>query len=241
MPASLVILLGGFGIGLLGSLHCIGMCGPIALAIPIGGKVGMSRWTNIIAYNIGRATTYSLLGAMMGIVGHSFSLFGWQQIISVASGIFIILLLIKSKWSGYTIPFLDKIFFSTIKKAMQSFLSPGTGISGRFLLGMLNGLLPCGLVYIALASALSLSSMTLSAMYMFLFGIGTLPAMFSISFFQQPVLSFLKGKGKYIINTFVLFMAVLLIVRGLGLGIPYISPKINVSQEQTSVDCCHKK
>ncbi len=240
MPLPLIAILGGLSVGILGSLHCVGMCGPIALAIPLHGYVGIQRYITIFAYNIGRAVTYAILGAMMGMIGASMSFFGWQQKISVISGIIILLLLIKSQWSNYSIPILDT-FFSKVKLYMQRFLNPNMGWGGRFALGMLNGLLPCGLVYIALASALAMTSVPQSSIYMFFFGVGTIPAMFSISFFQKPVLAFLRGNGKYIVNIFVMVMAVMLILRGLGLGIPYLSPKLDVSQENTTVDCCHKK
>lgn len=232
-------ILGGLSVGILGSMHCIGMCGPIALAIPLHSKEGYSRLINILAYNIGRAFTYATLGAVIGLLGESIAFFGWQQKISIVSGLLILILLIKNKWSNFSISFLDK-FLAKVKASMQIFLSPSTGIGGRFLLGMLNGLLPCGLVYVALTSAIAFTSVTQSSLYMFFFGLGTIPAMFSISFFQRPVMKFLKGKGRYVVNTFVFLMALLLIVRGLGLGIPYLSPKINVSTSHTTVDCCHK-
>jgi sulfite exporter TauE/SafE len=232
-------IVAAISLGLLGSFHCIGMCGPIALALPVHNGSATRRALAVLLYNSGRIVTYSILGLLFGLIGKGFAIFGLQQFLSVALGVIILLSVIVpqrllTKWN-----FTKNIFVWLGQvKAGLSYLFSRRNLSSLFLIGILNGLLPCGLVYMALAAALGISDPVHSAMFMALFGLGTVPVMLSLSWFSDLInLKFRNGIRKsmpYVIS----IMAVLMILRGLNLGIPYLSPSYHVNDN--SVSCCEK-
>lgn len=209
-------------IGFFGSFHCIGMCGPIALALPGSDS---SKWNLIIGrilYNLGRVVTYSLLGALFGIVGHSIALAGFQQVLSVTLGLLVIAaVFIKSRY--YTI--LQKKFrlerlFDRLKTLISAKFKK-QGMSTLFTIGILNGLLPCGFVYVGLAGSLTTGTIWGGSIFMALFGVGTFPAMMAMSLAPGFMsISFRRHINKAIPVLAVLFGAYL-IYRGLfmdGMG-----------------------
>lgn len=218
--------------GLAGSLHCAGMCGPIALVI--AGREGENKVGGILLYNLGRVTTYVVLGSVSGLVGHSVVWFTGQQWLSVIAGC-IILLSVALVY--YRIGFLSRISeellrrLRTVLGSVMKSRRPGT----LLYLGMLNGLLPCGLVYAALGGAAATGSFAYGALFMSLFGIATVPVLFTISILGAKIpQNYYKRLVKLVPITIAL-MALLLIVRGMGLGIPYLSPAIKSGE----VACCH--
>jgi sulfite exporter TauE/SafE len=225
-----------FTLGLLGSFHCIGMCGPIALALPVGGNSLAERVAAAFSYNSGRVLTYSLFGVLFGIIGKTFALAGWQQVFSITIGVLIVLsiLLPGVLSSGTKITGFAYGFTSRIKSGMKDFFQQRT-FSSFFFIGMLNGLLPCGLVYLAVAGASATSGPAEGATYMALFGAGTLPVMLSVivagNFISVNIRNHIRKAMPYVI----LLIGVLFILRGLNLDIPYISPKIS----KTQVHSCH--
>jgi sulfite exporter TauE/SafE len=228
-----ILFLTALTLGMIGSFHCIGMCGPLALSIPLKSDSDWVRFSGSFLYNIGRITTYSLLGVAFGFAGKSFSIFGFQQRLSIIMGIIILLFLFIPKrqvaamgkhfqWPAYneTIrALLGQLFF---KKANWSL----------YTIGVLNGLLPCGLIYIAIAGATASADPCLSACVMASFGLGTLPVMWSVSFFGNYVGLELRKKLRRIYPIMMALTACLLIIRGMGLGIPYISPSLKYNLKE---------
>ena len=218
------LFLGAFIIGALGSIHCVGMCGPLALSLPLVNKGKNSKFVSILLYNTGRVVTYSFFGLLFGIIGRTFALFGFQQWLSIILGVIIILFLLLPKTSQVfekTNIFVH--FFYKVRTRLSN-LFKRRNYKSVFFIGLLNGLLPCGLVYIAVAGAIATASLLYSTLFMAFFGLGTFPMMLSVSFFG----SFIDVKARQKIRAaypYLMFiMACLLIIRGLGLGIPYVSP-----------------
>ncbi len=240
------MLWAAISLGLLGSLHCVGMCGPIALSLPVQGKSQSSRFVSILIYNAGRIITYSALGALFGLVGQGFAIFGLQQILSIVLGVIILLSVLLPGDLFAQFSFTSKFYqlFSKIKVSLGNMFQ-NRSTKALFYIGLLNGLLPCGLIYMAITGALASGSVINGALFMALFGLGTVPAMFSVAWFSNLIsVKFRLGITKampYVVSV----MAVLLILRGMNLGIPYISPKMDEQchTEVTTapkVECCHK-
>jgi sulfite exporter TauE/SafE len=198
------------------------MCGPIALALPVAGSSHESRFTATLLYNLGRIVTYSFLGVIAGLAGSSLLFLGIGRWLSVLIGILIILFIAIPKNKIPQHNFLA-IGMMKLRQTLSKLLSQQKR-KQTFYIGLLNGLLPCGLIYIALAGAVSTASVLHSSLFMATFGLGTLPFMWALSFFGMHInMNFRMGIKK--IYPYLLFgMAVLLILRGLGLGIPMISP-----------------
>ncbi|MDX5477858.1 sulfite exporter TauE/SafE family protein [Fontibacter flavus] len=212
-----------FLLGFLGSFHCLGMCGPIALAV--SSKDNSPFLKNKIIYNLGRTLTYSALGGLIGFVGFSFSLTGIQQWISIVMGAIILLMAFFYKRSERWIA--SSGLFGAVYKLKSSlgyFLKKG-GTSAFFASGLLNGLLPCGMVYIALIASLALQSPLQGALYMFFFGLGTIPMLVVVMISGKLISLSLRTKLTKALPYVAMFIGILFIVRGLGLGIHYISPK----------------
>jgi sulfite exporter TauE/SafE len=227
--------------GLLGSFHCVGMCGPIAFMLPVDRKNPVKRAFQLMSYHAGRILTYSVLGLVFGIVGKSFNLFGIQQQLSIIIGVLmIVVILIPTKiFNKYN---FSRPLYKAVGKVKSSMgialkkKDPGT----FFTIGYLNGLLPCGLVYMAIFGALASGGAWEGGLYMAVFGLGTIPLMTTAIYLGN----FLKGKAKQrivkMIPVFVVIVGVLFIVRGLGLGIPYVSPSKMVSVEKVAAQhSCH--
>ena len=145
-----------FIFGLAGSVHCIGMCGPIVLALPIGQSSRLSFIISRLLYNLGRTITYSLMGLGAGWIGQVIVLSGYQNILSVSMGILILLILfLPTKTAAKLLPF--SFFHNTIERVKRFWgrLLQNSSYTSLFVIGLLNGFLPCGFVYIALAGATS--------------------------------------------------------------------------------------
>jgi len=223
--------------GGIGTMHCIGMCGPLALSLPVVNSSNTSRFFSTFLYNIGRVITYAVLGAFVGIAGSGFALFGYQQLLSVIIGVLIILFLVlpKRKFAKRNIIL---VFFEKIRSRLGN-LFYRKNYRSVFFIGLLNGLLPCGLVYMAIAGAISTASVVKSSLFMAAFGLGTLPVMWSLAFFGGYINLKVRNNIKKLYPYIMFIMAVLLIVRGLGLGIPYVSPAPASQQHATqqTIEC----
>lgn len=168
-------------LGFFGSFHCAGMCGPIAMALPNPDQPMTSLIFSRLLYNVGRVTTYSIFGALAGLFGHSLTINGWQSDISILSGIIIILFVLFNTQAVQTkINHRIYKFTALLKKALGSFMQKKSFISLYFI-GILNGFLPCGFVYLALAGAASSHGVLEGMSYMALFGLGTIPIMLVMS------------------------------------------------------------
>lgn len=230
--------------GLAGSLHCAGMCGPLALALPGKGALRQLLWGRIL-YNLGRAVTYGLMGLVVGLLGFGLAATPVQQYLSILSGVVILLMLVFSRAiEGAQGGMLARLSF-WVRQRLGKLLGSQPGAVGQFAIGLVNGLLPCGLVYAALAGAGGTGSPWGGALFMVIFGLGTLPMMLAISLVGKRLLAF-KG-ARRIIRWATVAVALLLIVRGLNLGIPYISPAFQLATETQAAavkcggSCCELK
>ncbi|MCC5849864.1 MAG: sulfite exporter TauE/SafE family protein [Verrucomicrobia bacterium] len=212
-----------FVLGLGGSLHCLGMCGPLALALPAGREASrLRRAMARLVYNLGRTVTYAIMGLFAGSLGHILHLGGVQRWVSIVLGVLLISTLLFS--SEHMPRWVFNTFYRPVQRGLGKLLKR-EGMGGFFQIGLLNGLLPCGLVYAALAMASVQQGPLQGAGFMALFGLGTVPMMFAISMGGltlrsprfQPVL-------QYLLPALTLIAGIFLILRGLSLGIPYLSP-----------------
>lgn len=240
-------LIAALSLGLLGSFHCVGMCGPIALALPVQNLSRADKFFSVLLYNLGRAFTYALFGLLFGLLGQGLFMGGFQQLVSVMLGTLILISVLYSYFfhKGLFQWHALNAFVLHMKNSFGALFRQRSA-GAMFLIGLLNGLLPCGLVYVAIAGAIASGHYAYGAAFMFVFGLGTLPMMLSLSLFGQ----FLQVKYRNLVRrsvpVFVSLMAVLMILRGLNLGIPYISPKIeavqNANEEMLrTMDCCAKE
>ena len=214
-----------FTIGIIGSLHCLGMCGPIAMAVPYQAR---SRWLtglNILQYHLGRVITYAILGGLIGLLGRGIFLAGMQKSFSIGAGVILLIMAIFSlKMSSnlVSIPIINRVFF-WVKSAMGKLLRNKSATS-ILLIGMLNGLLPCGLVYMAIAGAIGTGSVSMGTLYMILFGLGTIPMLLGISLAGNLLSLAVRKRINKLIPIMVILVGIFFILRGLSLGIPYLSP-----------------
>ncbi|MCX6268608.1 MAG: sulfite exporter TauE/SafE family protein [Bacteroidetes bacterium] len=231
-------------IGLLGSFHCMGMCGPIALSLPLKERSWGTRIISGVLYNLGRVLTYVFLGLIFGLMGLGIHIWGIQQWVSIGVGALMILsvafpiLFHGSKLTGG----IDNLF-SGFKKYFGRFFGFRTYLS-IWIIGLLNGLLPCGLVYIALAGALVSSSPFNGALYMMIFGLGTIPALLALSMLGNVISMAFRRRMQQLIPFMIILIGILFVLRGMNLGIPYLSPKMDQTQKQKTEQlqkpkCCH--
>ena len=224
--------------GLLGSFHCVGMCGPIAFMLPIDRKNQTKGVFQILSYHLGRLLTYSLIGLLFGLLGKGFYFFGFQQQLSIIVGVSMILIILFPKFFS-KVNFsknINKIIFK-VKNALGKELKK-KGNDTFFTIGFLNGFLPCGLVYMAVFGALATTNALSGSLYMFLFGLGTIPLMTAVVFLGNFTKGTFRKKIQKTIPVLVVFIGILFVLRGLGLGIPFISPKPIVDLV-TTVKSCH--
>jgi sulfite exporter TauE/SafE len=217
-------ILGGLVLGLFTGFHCVGMCGPIALVLPLNNKTWGTRVFSALLYNLGRTVTYALLGLLFGIIGAGFSMAGFQKWISIFMGIFMISTVVfpqinNALYRGTG----NSKFISAVKKELSKYFQQAS-YKPLFITGLLNGLLPCGMVYMALAGAIALGSVQASVLFMILFGLGTIPMMFLMSMLGNFASIKLKHAINKIIPVVVVIVGLLFVLRGLELGIKFISP-----------------
>ena len=219
--------LAGFGIGILGSLHCVGMCGPLALSLPVVQGRGMRfAGIKILLYNIGRVMSYTAIGLGMGIIGFSFALYNLQRWLSIGSGLIILGIAVMQFRQVRHIVLLEGLYEGVSRKI--SGLLSGKESPGKYLsLGIANGFLPCGLVYVALVTALSTGRYFSSAAVMMGFGVGTVPLMWALMFLGRRLPAGVGRIFQRSVPYVLLVLGLLLIMRGMNLGIPFISPEIN--------------
>jgi uncharacterized protein len=227
-------------LGFLGSMHCVGMCGPIALALPVVENTRFSRISGIVLYNLGRATTYGMLGMFFGLLGKSFVIAGYQQALSITLGVVILCIVIIPDHYLQAIPG-SGTFFKPIEKVRAELarLFKTRSYGSLFTIGILNGMLPCGLVYTGVAGAIAMADPLRGSLFMMFFGLGTMPAMLGLTIAGQKISMSVRNSFKKVVPVFVSLMAVLLILRGLNLGIPYVSPELSKT-DCTKHHCCHK-
>lgn len=214
-----------FLFGLISSFHCIGMCGPIALMLPVERNHPAKKVTQIITYHLGRLTAYGSIGLIFGLVGKGFFMAGIQQQLSIFIGLLMILIVLVPERIFAQYNFSKPIFRLISKtKAALGRQFKNKSYTSLFTIGLLNGLLPCGMVYVALFGAIAMQDVRLGILYMLLFGLGTIPMMSAVVYVQSFITVSVRNKIQKAIPYVAVCIGVLFILRGLGLGIPYVSP-----------------
>ena len=232
------MLLSALILGFMGSLHCVGMCGPIAFMLPVDRTNNYKKFGQIFIYHFGRLLAYGIIGLIFGLLGKGLSIFGLQQKLSIAIGaLMILVILIPYKtFNKYN---LSKPIYKIISKVKNQLgkelkkKSPDTFLT----IGFLNGFLPCGLVYMALFASIAMGDALQGSLYMVLFGVGTLPLMTAAIYFSNLLKGGVRQKVQRAIPVFVVIIGVLFILRGLGLGIPYVSPAPVTELASSAIEC----
>ena len=222
----IALIISAIGLGFASGFHCIGMCGPIALSLGLTKKQATNYYLQNLTYQFGRIVTYSILGAILGIVGQGFEMAGFQQYLTIGVGILLIIMAVFSfggKDFASKIPFLTSTLLKV--KLKLSKLLQKADYRSRFATGILNGLLPCGMVYMALTASLAAGGIWQSAFFMSLFGLGTLPFMFLVVLLGNLMTTALRIKILKFVPLMMIILGSLFILRGMELGIPYLSPK----------------
>ena len=233
------LILSALVLGLMGSFHCAGMCGPIALSLPLGGNNIYRKIFGGTLYNIGRTITYGIMGAFFGLIGQGFHMVGFQKWVSIVMGSLMILsIFIPSVFqnlnAGKGLPFA-----ASVRKGISKMFAKQS-LSGLFIIGLLNGLLPCGLVYLAIAGAIGTANTFQGVLFMVAFGLGTLPLMLAISLAGNLVTLQLRNRINKIIPYIVVVVGIIFILRGLSLGIPLVSPpekKLDPNFHKGKIEC----
>lgn len=260
-------VISGLVFGLVTSLHCAGMCGPIAIALPLHGESKTAKFLGGLLYNLGRTTTYLILGTAFGLIGQGISTLGFQKWLSIITGILMILTgLFPSLFrfdlgaAGKGIPLLNQI-----KRTLRALFSTRT-FGSLYAIGFMNGFLPCGPLYSAIIISLAAGDLSSSLLFMLMFGLGTIPMLLAITLAGNFLGNRLKKRLSKLLPLLIIFMGILFVLRGLNLGIPYLSPseeklkeKIEKSREahpagseeefqldeiigkSKEADCCKKK
>lgn len=232
------IISSGLIMGAVGSLHCIGMCGPLALALPLQNRSNWSRIGGGALYNFGRVTTYALLGLALGLAGQVFLSGKAQQILSITlgAGILIYLFLpVKFKATTAVATTANRPLMFLRQQLAKLFGSKN--YSSNYLIGVLNGLLPCGLVYLAITSSFLAGTAVKGSLFMASFGLGTFPAMLAVVYFGQYMTSQFRFRLRKAVPVFLFLMGTLLILRGMNLGIPFVSPVLPDAANATAISC----
>ncbi len=230
----------GFTLGILGGFHCIGMCGPLIITIPF--QVLSSKTKKIVAYILygsGKTLAYMNLGLLVGLVGGQARQIHAQRYVSIIAGLLLLLtalLPIVFKRINFQPAFMTRFTNWVNKNIALQFKNQKLYSFG--IIGFLNGLLPCGLVYVAIAASVSASCTAHSVILMLFFGIATMLSLtvFSLVFQLLPIN--IRGKLRKLFPYLIIGTALLLILRGMQLGIPYLSPIFDSSASECGHSCC---
>lgn len=228
-----------FLMGLTGSLHCAGMCGPIVWVMPFQHLHGFKKTAAIFLYHFGRTTVYVLLGLIL------FSFRGlfhpeWQRYISIVLGALLLIIGTLAFLPGQALK-LKIPWAEQIKMLLGRFIGR-PGMSTFFVTGVLNGLLPCGMVYMALAASVTAGNPWEVTALLYSFGVGTAPMLIAITLLKTKLSGSLFQQLKRSVPVMMFIFGSLFVLRGMNLGIPYLSPRIEIAEHGTVTStCCHRK
>lgn len=225
-------------LGIISSLHCVGMCGPIAMMLPVDRTNPSRKALQILVYHLGRLTAYGLLGLVFGLLGRGFYLAGMQQHLSITVGVLMIVVAVVPEKVLARYNFSKPVY--KVIAAIKSHLGQQfkrKSVDALFTIGLLNGFLPCGMVYAALFGALAMPNLMSSMSYMFLYGIGTVPLLSAVVYASQWISMPVRQRIQKLIPVVAVCIGLLFIVRGLGLGIPYVSPSTMNLYVQAQANC----
>lgn len=231
-PAAMIL-------GAAGSAHCAGMCGPIALAVPSMGNSRRARLASTALLNAGRLMTYALLGALFGLFGKGLLLAGLQRTVSVTTGSLLLLAVIAPRPLARVRPDLPLLNVVGRLRGMLARALHRTAPEALLLTGVLNGLLPCGMVYTAAIGAASTTGPASGALFMVLFGAGTLPALVLLRSSRAMLSPAVRTRLRRSSPAIMTLMGVLLIARGLQLNVPFVSPAAPSIPDATSSCSLH--
>lgn len=219
------LFISAFSIGLLSSIHCVGMCGPLALALPLDRTSIHKTYLGIFIYHFGKTLAYITLGIIIGFFGKHLPLAFSQQRLSVFAGIFIIIFALYPLLFKKSNIIQSKVFMfmQPIQKALAKRIKTQR-TSTLFSIGVLNGFLPCAMVYMALVGALTTGQMIDSVLFMLIFALGTLPAMMGLQILGASIGQKLRHKIQVYLPYMMVLIGLFFILRGMGLGIEFISP-----------------
>jgi uncharacterized protein len=230
------LFISAFSLGLLSSFHCVGMCGAIAFSLPTQHLPTAKKLAGILLYNSGRIFMYALIGVLFGLLGRQIRISGIQQWFSIIAGVIILMLVIQTATRKTIVRLPGFSAFNSLTQKLVVRWMKGTTVLNMFFLGMANGLLPCGLVYLAVTGALAAGTIGGAAGFMAAFGAGTFPALFLLSYFGFMINIQTRNVMRKAVPYVVACMGVLLILRGMNLNIPYVSPYFAA---QSQVSACH--
>ena len=215
----------------------MGMCGPISMLLP-GDKSKRGRYIlGRLVYNLGRIFTYSILGLLMGLVGEQIALFTSQKILFIIVGSLLLLaFILPARWRQYLdmLPYISR-FTGFIKSSLSTFYKRHS-LFAQLVFGVLNGFLPCGLVYAALSGAFLMSEAWESALFMTLFGVGTLPMMLGFAFLGNRLRKLISFKPKMVYTFSYIILAIWLIFKGVNLPANRFS-----EHDANGITVCHGK
>ena len=211
--------------GLISSLHCIGMCGPIAMMLPVSRNNPAKKVIQIMLYHAGRLTSYGTLGFLFGLLGKGLYLAGLQQRISIVVGVLMIAIAIipEKIFAKYNFSRPIYKFISKVKSNLGNQFKRKSP-DALFTIGLLNGLLPCGLVYAALFGAIAMQNVGLGIVYMVLYGLGTIPLMSAVVYVANFLSFPFRNKLQKAVPFVTVVIGILFVLRGMGLDIAYVSP-----------------
>jgi uncharacterized protein len=226
-----------FVLGLAGSLHCLVMCGPLLLAMP---KRQLTRATLVrkTVYHGSRIGVYVLLGGLMGVGSEVADLAGLAQVVSITAGVLMVLSVVLHQFTNHR--GIGSALLQHVTNAFRSTLTDrikNPSVSSHAILGMLNGLLPCGLLVAALFGSLASGGLANAMLFMWFFGLGTLPMLFIVQFAAAMVPEKLITRSRQVIPIIALSLGCLLVIRGLQLGIPYLSPQAPLNNSAVEKSC----
>jgi uncharacterized protein len=221
------LLISAMILGAAGSLHCAGMCGPLCILIPVQGRQGLSKFLSLFSYQLGRVSTYASIGLLIGLAGRQFYVAGYQQLFSILLGLLVVTLsIVYFIGSRYSHKGFFRSYYSLVQRMLMYFIQKSNQSSAPFLFGIMNGLLPCGMVYMAALASISLASPLNSMLFMVFFGAGTIPAMMLAAYAGQTLKLRFGFSPVKILPFFMIATGCLLVLRGMNLGIPFLSPEV---------------
>lgn len=208
-----------FFLGFLGSLHCFSMCGPLSLLLPADKRRYL---TGRLIYNTGRITTYALLGLLTGVIGQQAGFIIPQKIIFITLGLLLLSYLsLSATWKKRLSVWGPVLRLASFTRRSISRLSRQNGLAVQYGFGVVNGLIPCGLVYAALSGAFLTAGITEAAGFMVFFGLGTLPMMMSFGVIGKFLPAFLRVRPQLLYTVSYLVMAVFFLYKGLQLPVTH--------------------
>lgn len=223
--------------GLTGSLHCAGMCGPIIWIMPFQKYEGVKKWLGIGLYHFGRISVYALLGWIL----YSFkSIFcpQWQQYISIGLGALLLVAGVVAFIPNSKIRIMMP-WVGAVRKLLSGYIGR-PGLSTLLAAGILNGLLPCGLVYMALSASMFADSSLNAVITMYAFGLGTVPMLVGLTLLRGKAGFVNRLSVRKLVPVAMFVFGCLFMVRGMNLGIPYLSPRVTIENQEVKTSCCHK-